>query len=230
MKLELETIVKEKKIMTKENVAPQIREVVTKEIDSATSSMKPPLSPDSQIRNSVSRMKQEMEEKKKRENNLIFHGVADNKKTNDEMTAGDTDFILNLVQNTEKIDITAQDIKTTRRLGRIPIDDKCRPILVEFTTHKKRDEVLDKARLLKESEHDSVVIKRDMTPLERQHFAKLVSQAKELENNDPDSKNYIHRVRGPPWDFVIMRLHKGKGKENPPKVVFRANQRPISKK
>ena len=48
----------------------------------------------------------------------------------------------------------------------------------------------------------------DMTRDERTKTKLLIEEAKSQTINDTDSKNWIYKVRGPPWDQRIQRVRR----------------------
>lgn len=84
-------------------------------------------------------------EQRIREKNIIFFGVDESDNENVEET------LVEICQNTMKIqNFSINNIGSARRLGKY-INNKTRPILVELSTKKMKIEILQKARLLKDS-------------------------------------------------------------------------------
>ncbi len=72
-----------------------------------------------------------------------------------------------------------------------------------------KDEIFTKLPKLKGTKFETISIKHDMTPLERQAHIRLVNKAKILneevaKKENPEKVEY--RVRGPPWRKYVAKL------------------------
>ena len=84
---------------------------------------------------------------------------------------------------------------------------KSRPLRVSFETHEEAKDIIDNCQKLKDAPAHikGYSISFDASTVERQHINSLVAEAKEKTKNDPD---YVHKVRGPPWQPFIKPIKR----------------------
>ena len=194
-----------------EQMDKRISETIEKKMETVTSTYVPasgsPGSPNTKMNNTITNVSAEMEEKKKRKNNVIIHGlyepIAENR---DEQVLKDRDLVSNIVNGTLGVTLEKVHFSGLIRLGKIENKGK-RPLLVTLPTNEIKEEIYSRLPRLKHSKFSDISIKHDMTPLERQAHNKLVEKAKAMEQQD-NSGNFEYRVRGPPWKKYIAKLKK----------------------
>lgn len=87
-------------------------------------------------------------EDRSRRNNLIFYGISD---AADETSSDSETKILDLLNNTLKVNINSSDICRAHRIGRFATG-KNRPLITRFETYKTRELVSSKRGLLKDTD------------------------------------------------------------------------------
>lgn len=93
------------------------------------------------------------------------------------------------------------------RIGRR--GDKPRPLKVVMRSEEDKIQIFRNAKKLREAPEpfNAVSISSDMTPEERETNKKLIAEAKEMDRRD-ESGDWIHLVRGPPWDRRIVKARR----------------------
>ncbi|CAH1634950.1 unnamed protein product [Spodoptera littoralis] len=111
-------------------------------------------------------MKMQLQDDHKRENNVIFFGMKEEQRTESTIES-----ITNLLENIMNIHINPQEINKAYRLG-ARNDNKPRPILVNFTTNWRRNEILKNKKKLSQE----IYVKEDLNKETLQKRKELLPQ------------------------------------------------------
>ena len=187
-----------------------VQEAVTNKINTIESDVsrtntKTPM--DSEEQTSVTAVMEEINERKKREKNMLIFGIPES--TADDPTERQT-YDLNQVNELfTDCDITLDpaNIENCKRLGKYNAE-KTRPILtalqsvdVKVTLFKN----MYKAK--KMPKYEKVGVSNDLTKTERQEEKKLFSLAQELQQKEGKGE-FLFKVKGPPWARRIVKVQK----------------------
>ena len=159
----------------------------------------------------------EENDKHKRSQNIIVHGLSEQETNHDFVWAED------LIKGT----FSRATLKRVARLGKLSHEKK-RPLLVCFANEREKSTLLGNLSILKGLEkYKGVSITEDLTPDERKHLKKLSDQAKERNKND-SSENEHWRVRGCSKNGFFLIKIKSKvqtesAKETKKHVMFAKN-------
>ena len=126
-------------------------------------------------------------DRKEREMNLVITGVPDeHERLEGEPTDGSK---LNKIWWKAGV---RDEVKSHRRLGNHNGGDRRRPILVTVTNKQVRDNILEKARLLKEAggEYAKIYIKKDVHPSIRKEWKRL-HDAEKAEKERPENTGCV---------------------------------------
>ncbi len=159
----------------------------------------------------------EMEDRERRKNNLVIHNISESTATEAEARKSyDEDFVKKLFKEHLKVDVKLKldnnQQPMIRRLGK-KTDGKSRSMKVTLLPDEV-PKVLKNAKKLSLSTDETIkkiVVKPDLTPMQRDEEQKLVKEKNE-KNKEALSKNE-------PADWIIQRW----------KVVRRPNQRQVPK-
>ena len=101
--------------------------------------------------------------------------------------------------------ISEENVEEIIRLGKK--GEEPRPMLIKMNNSEDKRVLFRNLCKLKEdnSPYSRISVNHDMTKQEREENKKLISEAKELQDND-ESGNWIFKVRGPPWDRKIRKI------------------------
>ncbi|KAK3091380.1 hypothetical protein FSP39_019430 [Pinctada imbricata] len=153
----------------------------------------------------VSAVMTELNERKRRENNMVVFGVRESE---EESVDGRRDHDIKQVVNIGKVcDVTVskEDISKIARLGKFNSEKPQCPLLVSFATKDKKVEFFRGGGQLRNKEaYKEIRIANDLTRTERENEKKLFSKAKEL--NETCSGEYSFRVKGPPWARRVVKV------------------------
>jgi len=188
--------------------AKQVRDIVNEEIGkSATSKPSGATSTEAEGTNvAATAVMKELEERKKREGNLVIYGVDElDSQSREERTDHDTEKTLEVL-NSCKTPIQAKELTKIIRLGRFDKEkEESRPILVTLKEPEKKANIFKGAVHLKETEKwKDVKLSNDLTKTERENEKALFSKAKDMEKNCKAGCKY--KVRGPPWARRIAKM------------------------
>lgn len=89
-----------------------------------------------------------------RKKNIVLFGVQENENSTEELEA----IVISLFQKVTKIEFHSNDFNDVFRFGK-KVNDKCRPILVSFISHKNFRKALDKKQLFK---NEDIGISQDL--------------------------------------------------------------------
>ena len=121
----------------------------------------------------IAELATELEERQKRTKSLVIHNVPESRTEED-----DFDTVAEIVNTVtgEELDSTKASITKTYRMGRKNLN-KGRSIKVHFTTPKMSANTLENARKLSRTDkYKTVVVQKDLTPLERLNLKRLVTE------------------------------------------------------
>ena len=147
------------------------------------------------MRNTISGVSAEMEEKKRRSKNIIIHGLPEDKCSKEERVRKDRDTLDDIIRVTLGIETNKVLYDNVTRLGR---DEKTgkRPLLATLPTSEIKEDLFSKLQKLRDSKYKDISIKHDMTPLERQAHNRIVERLKKLEEKPNYSGNYEFHIKG----------------------------------
>ena len=105
-----------------------------------------------------------------------------------------------------KVDMKEENVNRIVRLGRKE-EGKTRPILVEMKDSDYKVELFRNISELRNADDEirKLSVANDLAPEERMEMKRLIEEAKNSEQNDPE---FRYRVRGPPWNLVIRKFKK----------------------
>ena len=155
---------------------------------------------------------EEVLNREKRKNNVVVFNMEEAKISSnlkEERVQADLNSFLEVCNNICVRAVSPNDLQSVIRLGK-KVDDKTRPLLVEFVNHDMKHEVMKNLPKLAEVSDENlkrVRVKHDMSKSEREEAKRLYEQAKEQESKaKQDGGNFIYRVRGPPWAMKIVKF------------------------
>ena len=140
---------------------------------------------------------------RERDKNVIVTGISE---TSQDMGVDDESRLTNVLEKLT-LDIP-QDAMDIKRLGKPNIRNK-RPILVSFRDKQTRNSVIEKARLLKDSDmpYNRVYIKKDIHPALRREYDRLRKSERE-EKQKPENQGkliqYDHKERVITCDGLVI--------------------------
>ena len=121
----------------------------------------------------------------------------------DERIRKDKESVIKVVAEVLHVPIKEADISEAIRLGKNKEENVKRPLLITVKDERMKESIFSKLANLKDSEYNVLSFTHDMTKLEREHFKKMVVEAKRLEADSVGKFRF--RVRGPPWDMKIFK-------------------------
>ena len=166
----------------------------------------------------------ELQSRIDRKNNIAFFGVKEQESNlRDECIQLDTAVIIDLCAEIG-VAIDKDDVKQVKRHGKKglvrSITDKSGNskevtsprVMVGTFTEETKMKIMRNAHKLSHSGSEiyrGIGIKHDMTKEEREKDNELKREAKE--RTEKDTENFIHVVRGMPWERKIVKIKKGGG-------------------
>ena len=149
----------------------------------------------------------EVNERKTRENNIVFFGISEiNSEIKEERTKRDIKAVKE-VASACGVNFEDSDVQHTRRLGKYDPGKMKRPLLVTVKNPDRKRELFKTAHKIKESKFKDVRIANDLTKTERDKERELFNAAKRMQEEDL-SGNFLYRVRGPPWARKVIKIRK----------------------
>lgn len=215
IKKEVEKEVADKlsKLETKEIILQELdKRLPNKDIEAVVSDKENAASPNQA--SNVNDVLSEIKERKQRENNFIIYGIEETKvpKKYEERQEYDLNKAIEVVQAC-KVEIEADEIERTARIGKFNKEKMKRPILIVLKDGEKKRQIFKGAKDMRETFQD-VALANDFTPAERESEFKLYQEAKELEKNCQGGFKY--KVRGPPWARKVVKFKEVARPEDPP--------------
>ena len=110
-------------------------------------------------------------DRKQREKHLILLGVPEGQ----DALEGVTDDVEKIKKIWTTIGVNEVDVVSQKRLGRDPVRDRKRPILLILNLREDREKVLEKAKVLKEKSeaYKTIYVKKDVHPAVRREWKRL---------------------------------------------------------
>eukprot|EP00794_Sanderia_malayensis_P019527 gene19527-21456_t len=165
--------------------------------------------------NETKKEEKELEDRKR--NIIIFNADEPICNTADDRKTEDIAFFKQVFKSACGHDCE-EEITQARRLGKNPENNTARPLLISVKTEKTKRQLLSKLYKLRENEqYKAISINHDMTRKERKRTRALVEEAKKktadlLTNTElsEEAKNWVFRMRGPPWEQKMVKANKQK--------------------
>lgn len=143
----------------------------------------------------------EINERKRREVNIVVYGSKECKsQSTEERVKYDMDVVKKIFVVCEA-KLEEGNIAKVIRLGRYTSDKADRPILVAFDKIERKQELFKNIHKLRESTVSELRISNDLTKTEREMDKKLYEEAKDKSQGEDTFK-----VRGPPWARKIVKV------------------------
>ena len=119
----------------------------------------------------------------------------------------DISLFINICNEISDVEISKEYITQAQRLGMRSENGKIRPLLIILNSEESKKKIFSRLYKLKDLvQFKNISMSHDMTRDERTKTKLLIEEAKSKTINDTDSKNWIYKVRGPPWDQQIQRV------------------------
>jgi len=146
---------------------------------------------------------QEENEKKLRKNNVIVFGLEESSAAEGEVRNADDTEAMQMILRTARCD---GEMKQLIRLGKKPTpapgeEVRPRPLKVVFADEKSKNELLEKARVLRGTVHAQIFVVQDMTPKERERRKVLVEERNRRKQAGEDVIIF--------QDKVVLRRRRG---------------------
>ncbi len=154
----------------------------------------------------VEKQSSDKEHRDNRLSNLILHNMPEDKQKDYKLRAkADTAEVIKLIQ--VHIGAECDSPEKVTRIGER--GDKPRPVKVVLKTEEEKRRVLRRANKLRDAPkpYSTVSVSQDMTLAERDHNRQLLAESKAL-NEQEQSGDWLHLVRGVPWDRQIVRVRR----------------------
>ena len=150
-------------------------------------------------------------EKKKEEdrkkNITLFNMLESEKESIEERKRFDHSFFDKKYNHGCDTGLPTGTVAQVRRLGKRLNKDSKRPLLITVCDENdKRQPFVRLYKLNNALEYIGISVSHDMTKDERLNTKLLVEKAKERSKNENVSKNWIFKVRRPPWEQRIVKL------------------------
>ena len=167
------------------------------------------------IKQAIGERKKEEDKLEDRKTNIIVFNLPEPKaNTNEGRKADDQSFFINICNTICNSHIPSSEIIQSRRLGREPVDQSIRPLLIKVKSESTKRKIFSQLHKLRISnDFPGINMNHDMTKDEKILTKAKVEEAKsmsaELAENtelDGDSKNYVYKARGPPWNLRIDKV------------------------
>jgi hypothetical protein len=148
----------------------------------------------------------EERDKESRRNNMIIYRVEESVAERAEArNADDQEYCKQLFKDVMGIDVRDDDMEKVFRLGRK--GENKRPLMVQFGDRHVKNLIMESAQKLSQAseKYQGIGLSHDMTKSEREQCRELVSEAKQMAENDR-SGEWIYRVRGLPGQMKVLKL------------------------
>ena len=154
-----------------------------------------------------------MEERKK--NIIVFNAPESKDKDGKTRKEHDTTLFVNIYRKVCAEGLERESLLQVRRLGAMA-ENKNRPLLVAVSSEEQKRKLFKCLYRLKDIDmFTNISMSHDMTKEERALTKSKVAEANSktaqmIENDKEKSKNWIFRVRGPPWQqkVVLVKRHQ----------------------
>jgi len=150
----------------------------------------------------------------KRKNNIVLYKVAEAEAEDvADRNASDLAFVTELLDSVFKMDPARHDISRIFRLGRKDYSrDSPRPLLVEFSEQKSKEQVMSSLKYLRDAgtPFKGISVAHDMSPWQREEIKRLVEQAKQehVSVSTESVENFWFRVVGKGAKMRVMKVKK----------------------
>ena len=172
------------------------------EVDAMIEDRLSTIEPGSQA-NTVSNILSEIDQRSKRANNIIIHGVSEcTSDSREERIRHDLCVTTDILKT---CDVKCDDVTVTKviRVGPFDKDKKKRPIIATLSKPGTKGELFKNASKLRDNtSYKDTRVGNDLTKMERENEKKLYDQAKKMQEESGDQ----FRVRGPPWARKIIKV------------------------
>jgi hypothetical protein len=149
----------------------------------------------------------EMELRESKKLNVVFFNVEESKASVKEEAIREDKERLDRIQEVMKTSTTLTNIT---RLG-AKANDKTRPLKATLNTAKDHRDLLKAAKNLRGSDFNDIYVSRDLTPLERENWKKLVKERKEKQEESEEKNENVR--------WVIFKGQVVKGRTGGPPEV-----------
>jgi hypothetical protein len=151
----------------------------------------------------------EINERKKRENNIVIFGLQESE-SDEKKERGEHD--LRQIKEMfidSKVQLEGDAIKKNyKRLGRYDSKKPSRPLLATLEHTNQKIILFKNFHYAKQNQkYENVSVSNDLTQTEWEKEKKLWSEAKRQQISDV-SRDYMYKVRGPPWARRIVKIKK----------------------
>ncbi len=159
------------------------------------------------VQDEVSRVLGERDERDSRRNNFIIHNMPESDKEEDE-DKKEQDLSLCLSLISMQLRLTCKPPINVIRLG-AQRDGKPRPVKVIMCDENDKVNILRSTYRLKGAPepYKLMSLATDMSREERERNSELVAEARRM-NDDEQSGDWLHVVRGNPWQRKILRVKR----------------------
>lgn len=187
--VKLENTIEAKLVSVKQDVGLEVTQL-KKEISQTDARM------DGIVKERIDESVQEENEKRLRRANAILFGLDESEETEPAgRIAHDKEGVSDIMRSIRADGEIKQVIRLGKRLERVTgVEIKPRPLKVIFADEKSKNEVLQKARDLKTTQHAHIFIVRDMTPKEREQRKLLVVERERRKGLGEDVLIYQDKV------------------------------------
>ena len=161
------------------------------------------------IAKSLKERDNEEKERQKRRRNIIVFELPESKKSEPEdRKEEDIKKFVGICNSIIKISFDQSMIERIIRLGKAT-DDKHRPLLISLKEEDRKRDIFQNLNKIRESEipFNKISIAHDLTKKQKEELQEKIKEAQEMEVSD-QSGEWIYRVRGPPWNWFIKKIHK----------------------
>ena len=161
------------------------------------------------IAKSLKERDNEEKERQNRRRNIIVFELPESKRSEPkDRKEEDIKKFVEFCKGTIKINFDHSMIECIIRLGKA-MDDKHQPLLITLKEEDKKRDIFQNLNKIRESEvpFNNINIAHDLTKKQKEELQEKIKEAQEKEETD-QSREWIYRVQGPPWNWFIKRIPK----------------------
>lgn len=167
------------------------------------------------VKKAMEEEKKEVKELEDRKRNIILFGAPEKEsEIIDERKKADVQLFIDVCNSICTNEILEADILQARRLGKFSSENTTRPLMVTVRSELVKKRIFSQLHKLRSVEQfKNIHVNHDMTKEEKANTKLLVEEAKRKSKELADSsqldlisKNWVYKVRGPPWDQKIVKL------------------------
>ena len=141
----------------------------------------------------------------RKKNIIIFNAPESDHEATMNRKEDDISLFINIYNAISDVEISKEYITQARRLGMRSENGKIRPLLITLNSEEAKKNIFSRLNKLKDlAQFKNYSMSHDMTREERTKTKLLIEEANSKTINDTDSKNWIYKVHGPPWDQRIQ--------------------------